>query len=431
MSSDHDHKVRTLWLSGILHAFTHVYQMALVPLYLLIQADFHLASEAEATLLVTVMGIAYFLPSYPMGVLADRVSRKKLLAFGLAINALGFMLLAWSPNYACALGAVVLAGFGGSFYHPAATALVARLYPVRTGKALGLVAIGASAGFFISPIYTGWRAEMAHSWRAPVLELGIAGLIFAGIFYWLAEEEREMAAEGVASPIATKKSAHTPAQKMFPTGALWFFFLSASFFFSLRDFAGSGMGSLGSLFLQQAHGFSPKTTGFILSGIFLASVASSPLFGRLSDHGRIRWTMFLLLCSLILVAVFPRVPKDWMFVTLMAYGFFFLASYPVVEAALMESVPDAVRGRVFGLFITTGGLLGNVAHWAVGVAVQKLGADSASPRAYYPIYGALAAMLGLSLIGLPCLHAIRKREGLAPHAAPTVAPGRNPESVLP
>src|SRR5271156_3642434 len=141
MSSDHHHRVRTLWLSGILHAFTHLYQMALVPLYLLIQKDFQLASEGEATLLVTVMGIAYFLPSYPMGMLADRLSRKKLLAIGLALNGLGFVFLGLSPNYACALASVALAGFGGSFYHPAATALVARIYPARTGWALGMVAI--------------------------------------------------------------------------------------------------------------------------------------------------------------------------------------------------------------------------------------------------------------------------------------------------
>ena len=423
MNSEHNHKVRTLWLSGVLHAFTHLYQMALVPLYLLIQKDFHLASEGEATLLVTVMGIAYFLPSYPMGMLADRISRKKLLALGLAINGLGFVGLAYAPNYACALAGVALAGFGGSFYHPAATALVARLYPKNTGRALGLVAIGASIGFFVSPIYTGWRAEMSGNWRAPVLELGWLGMAFAGLFYWFAEEER--------APVVVAKQT-VPAQKMFPTRTLWMFFLLASFFFSLRDFAGSGMGSLGSLFLQQAHGFNPKTTGFILSCIFLASAISNPLFGHLSDGGRIRWTLLLLLPVLAIIALFPHVPKNWMFVVLMAYGFFFLASYPVVEAALMESVPDAVRGRVFGLFLTTGGLLGNISHWAMGAAVQKLGANAASPRAYYPIYYWLAAMIALSFIGLPCLHAIRKREHLEPQAPndPPASALRTPSSAL-
>src|SRR5690242_669539 len=142
MSADRDHKIRTLWLAGALHAFTHVYQVALMPLYLLIQKDLQLTSVSQATLLVSVMMAGYFLPAYPMGMAADRFSRNKLLAGGLAINSLGFILLSLAPNYAFALLAVLLTGVGGSFYHPAATAMVARLYPVGTGKALGLVGIG-------------------------------------------------------------------------------------------------------------------------------------------------------------------------------------------------------------------------------------------------------------------------------------------------
>src|SRR5216110_790780 len=122
MRTETSHKTRMLWVSGVLHAFTHLYQVALMPLYLLIQKDFKFESVSHATLLLTVMMAANFLPSYPMGVLADRANRKKLLGFGLGINAIGFIGLALAPNYPCALVAVAVAGFGGSFYHPAATA---------------------------------------------------------------------------------------------------------------------------------------------------------------------------------------------------------------------------------------------------------------------------------------------------------------------
>src|ERR1043165_7322097 len=129
MSSDKIHRIRMLCVSVTLHAFTHLYGVALMPLYLLIQRDYRLESVGEATLLLTVMMAAYFIPSYPMGILADRWNRKKLLGFGLALSSLGFVSLALSPTYACAVASVALAGFGGSFYHPAATAMVARLYP--------------------------------------------------------------------------------------------------------------------------------------------------------------------------------------------------------------------------------------------------------------------------------------------------------------
>jgi MFS family permease len=421
MSTHADHKVRTLWLSGVLHAFTHLYQVALIPLYLRIQRDLKLDGVEQATLLVTVMGISYFLPSYPMGVMADRFSRKKLMAIGLAINGLGFVCLGLSPNYACALASVVVAGFGGSFYHPAATALVARLYPEKTGKALGLVAIGASAGFFLAPIYSGWREEMTGNWRYPVVELGVLGIIFSVIFYFLAQEERGGVVLSMNKPLKTK---------LFPTRALWGFFLVMSIAFSLRDFAGAGMVSLGSLFMQKAHGMNPESTGFMLSGIYLASAVSNPLFGHLSDKGRVRWGTALLLLAMVCIAFFPHVPRGYMFGMLSAYGFFFMASYPVIEAALMESIPDNVRGRVFGLFITFGGLFGNISHWAVGALVKKLGPKAAVVSGYYPIYNFLAFMVLASLVGLPCLHAIRKREGRGEAHDVKTVPILNPESPV-
>ncbi|HTD85198.1 MAG TPA: hypothetical protein VK850_01350, partial [Candidatus Binatia bacterium] len=74
--SDQSRRTRTLWMCGILHGFTHVYHVALLPLYFQIQRDFKLDSVGQATFLVTSMMAAYFLPSYLMGHLADRMSRK-------------------------------------------------------------------------------------------------------------------------------------------------------------------------------------------------------------------------------------------------------------------------------------------------------------------------------------------------------------------
>ena len=136
-----------IWLCGMLHALTHMYGIALIPLYLFIRKDFGLASDAEAAALVTTQGVAYFLPSYFFGILADKHNRRMLLTVGLVINSLAFIALAYAPTFRMALACVVLAGIGGGFFHPAATALVARLFPTGTGKALGKVGIGAGAGF--------------------------------------------------------------------------------------------------------------------------------------------------------------------------------------------------------------------------------------------------------------------------------------------
>jgi MFS family permease len=431
MKSEAHHRTRTLWLAGMLHGFTHMYQVALMPLYLRIQEDLRLGSVEQATLLVTVMGVAYFLPSYPLGVMADRWSRKRLMAAGLAINGLGFVGLAFAPNYACALVSVIVAGFGGSFYHPAATALIARLFPEARGRALGLAGIGASAGFFLGPIYCGWRVVSCGSWRSPVLEIGLAGLAAAGLFSWLADEERQSRAARPACPdedgVITQRGRRDAlpcsagSHKLFPSPVLWAFFLAAGVLFSLRDFAGSAMPTSASLFLQNAHGFSPKITGIALSGIFIASAISNPVFGRLSDGGRVPWITFVLTMAAGLIILFPRVPVAWMAPVLIAYGFFFLSSYPMTEAALMEAVPDSVRGRVFGLFTTMSGLVSTLSHWLVGDWVEKLGARASSPGSYFPLYAALSLLVLTSLAGLPFLHGLRKREHIEA-AGPATAP---------
>ncbi len=407
--NDRRHKARTLWLTGLLHAFTHLYQVALMPFYLLIQQDLHLHGVGQATLLLTVLLVACFGPGYPMGVLADRFNRKRLLTVGLAINGLAFAGLAFAPNYGWALLAVAVAGFGGSFYHPSATAMIARLFPRTTGKALGLVGMGAGIGFFVGPIYSGWRATMlqgtlgAAAWRRPGLELGLLGVAVSVLFAFLANEER---------PAPTQERKRVEA--LFPTMALWGFFAAYCFAFTLRDFAGAGMGSLGSLFLQKAHGFDPKLTGISLSGIYLAAIISNPLFGHLSDRGRKRWLTLAIVVGAAMVALFPHVPTRWIVPVYFVYGFFFMASYPMTEAAIMESVPDSVRGRVFGLFAMGGGILGNLSHWAVGAKVRALGESARDPSAYYAAYAVLAVILLLSLSGLFCLNPIRKREGAQP-----------------
>jgi len=399
--------MRTLWLVGLLHAFTHVYHVALMPLYLLMQRDFGFASVGRATSLVTVLMLAYFVPSYGLGVLADRLNRRTLLGWGLALNGMGFMALGLSPNYACAVASALVAGVGGSCYHPAATAMIARLFPVNTGRALGLVGVGASLGFLCGPLYSGWRAGALESvrgaaaWRVPVLELGLAGVLVAGLFAWLTRDEQ---------PAAAEANRAAEARGLFPTTALWMWFLGAALALSLRDFAGASMCSLSSLFLQQAHGYDTRLTGLALSGLFLAGVVSSPLFGHLSDRGRKRWLAALLLTAAGLVAVFPHLPAGWAIPAFVTYGFFFNANFPIVEAELMQSVPDTVRGRVFGLFMTVAGFVGNLSHWAVGDAVRRLGDAAHTPSAYFPFYGVLAGLMVAALAGLPCLHAVRKRE---------------------
>jgi MFS family permease len=405
--SQAEHKSRTLALTGMLHCFTHLYGNALLPLYLLMQRDLKLDSVSKATSFVTIMLVAYYLPSYALGVLADRMSRKKLLAYGLLINALAFVGLAFSPSYGCGIACVIVAGIGGSAYHPAATAMIARLFPRETGRALGLAGIGSGVGFFLGPLYTGWRAAMLEStlgaaaWRRPVLEIGIMGLVAAVLFAWLATEEA-----------VVEDDMSAPSIKLFPTTSLWILFFLACLLIGFRDFAGGVMGSLSSLFLQNARGYNTGRAGLAVSMLFVGGIIGNPLLGALSEGRRKLWIFITLGVGSVFIVLLPHLPSGWTLPCLLAYGFFFLASFPIIEAALMQSVPDAVRGRVFGFYVMITGLMSAVAPWMVGLWMRQMGQGASNGQNYFGVY-AINGIIGLlALTGLPCLLAIRKREHL-------------------
>ncbi len=381
----------TVWLCAALHAFTHVFWVALTPLYLPMQKDLELPNVSYCTFLVTVMMVAYFVPSYPVGVLADRVSRKRLLGVGLLLNSLAFVGLGLAPNFGLALVCAILAGLGGSFYHPASASLVAGLFPATTGRALGVVGIGASVGFFAGPLYAGWRAEAA-GWRAPIIELGVAGVLMAIVFFWLAKEPKR----------SGRRSKDTGVSDGLGGGILAMVLL-VGLFLSLRDFAGSAIGSGGALFLQQAHGFSLPATGFALSMIFLISAISNPLFGHLADRRLGLWLVIALLGASVVVASLPHLSPGWLVPAFMAYGFFFMGSFPMTEMAVVTSVPDELRGRVMGVFITVGGLIGNLGHWWAGYEVASLGPAADSASGYIGFFDINAIMIVGALAALPWL----------------------------
>lgn len=385
-------KEKTVTLAGLsaLHAFTHIYQLAIVPLYLLIKADFQLKDVALSTLLATIQGLVYYAFSLPLGVLADRWSRKKLLVSGLVLNALGFIGLSQATDYIWAVVWLSVAGIGGSFYHPAATAMVVQLYPDRPGWALGRAGIGAAVGFFFAPWYAGLRAQES-GWRAPCLELGILGLLSAVAFALTARE---------AKPVT---EAHHHETHRLKAGGVIAVFLIVALAFSLRDFSGGSVATITSLFLQNAHGFGQRGTGLVLGIMFLVAVAANPILGARSDRNRYGWAARVLVVAALAVAVIPWLPRSVLWLGLAAYGFCMLASYPIVEAALMESVPDRVRGRVFGVFVTVGGLIGSAGPWVMGHISDTLGDRAGLVSAYGPIYLTLAGLILASLIGLPLL----------------------------
>lgn len=388
----------TLFLCTILHAFTHAYGSMLVPLYLLMVADLHLPGVKRASLLLSVYTFVYCTGSYVAGILADRLNRKWLLAGGLFTNALAITLIGLTRQYELLLVWAVLAGLGGTIYHPAAGALVPAHYPKSPGMAIGLLGVGSGLGFFIGPQFAGWRATAGHwawgwfyiaQWQKPCVELGIAGIVVGLLFLLIAREVENAPISRRSVHLGRKMSLHVLA-----IGALLGF----------RDFAGVAGFSLAGIYLLRALHFGVKNTGAVLGITMLLSVVVNPTLVWLTPRGRrLPAIRFILIVGGLVAATVPYFPAYFALPVLCAFQTCQLGSYALSDAAILERVPTTGRGRVYGLFFFVAGTMGATGPWLMGAWTDALGSRATVPGGYRLPYAALGAAMILATLAIPLI----------------------------
>src|ERR1700722_8166184 len=347
----------TLALCVLLHAFTHAYAVILVPLYLLITADLHLGGVKAAALIVTCYGLVYNLLSYVAGTLADRFDRRVLLSIGLFGNAAAIGAMGLTHNYPTLLLLGAVAGMFGTLFHPSANALVCAHYPENPGMGIGLLGVGSGLGFFGGPQFAGWRAQHA-TWQTPCRELGLAGLLVGLVFLLLGTE---------AANRQRRESAKLGKR-------LSRVVLALSAVLGWRDFAGVATVSLASIYLQRACGRSVEQAGFILGAMMLLGMIANPLGVYLTSGAR-RLPALAIVCAVggIIISTTPFWPPALALAPLCAYQTLQLGSYAISDAATLERVAPAVRGRVVGVYLSVAGTLAAVSPWCMGFWTDQLG----------------------------------------------------------
>jgi len=124
-------------------------------------------SATRVGVLFTIYGGAVMATSIPMGMLADRKGKKRLMLLGLVMSMLAMAGIAFSPSYSWLVVFVLAAGAGVATFSPAALGMVSDLVPPKkqstamgiygaVGENIGIIG-GASVGGFI------WVA-LGHQW---------------------------------------------------------------------------------------------------------------------------------------------------------------------------------------------------------------------------------------------------------------------------
>lgn len=235
-------------------------------------------SDFELGLLGTTSFVIFFtLLGIPFGRLADRSSRKNMIAAGLAVWSLfsgltGFATGFW-PLFLCR----VMVGVGEATLGPAALSLLSDYFPPRMRATVqAIYASGVTLGAGLAFFFGGWIGQYV-GWREAFYFLGFPGLAVAVLVFLLREERRGR------TEVSTVKYTSKDWKVLFRSTPMRFHLAG----YALFGLASNSLSIWGPTFVTRVHGYDLATIGR-WAGIIslLAGVPATVFGGYLSDRLR-------------------------------------------------------------------------------------------------------------------------------------------------
>ncbi|MFB6109010.1 MAG: MFS transporter [Haloplanus sp.] len=401
------HPRRVLLISGA-HGVNEFYSVALPPILPLLVSDLGI-SYARAGLLVTVYFVMYTVFQLPVGVLADRVSKRSLILVGTVVLAAGMGLAGLADDYPTLVASQVVAGLGGSTYHPSGMSLVSDIEGAETeGKAMGIHGLGGILGTMLAPAVIGGVAALTD-WRTALLVSAVVGVGYTLVFllFFRTPAGFDVDADGGDDADADGGDDDAGASTLrdrlrASVGTLRVVALSGVV-------AGLAIGKL--LFGLQFGAVRTYTTSYIFAHagesaslanlVFFVLLAgggvASLWFGSLADRfdrGRLLASTFVVAGVLVLLTVFlpPRTPLllAWFFLL----GVAVYASLPVVNSLVSQHSRRASSGSLFGITQTASALGSATAPLVFGAVATRYSIELA-----FPAIAAVGFVGGLVLFG--------------------------------
>ena len=147
-------------------------------------------TDVQLGLIAAAFTVVYAIAGLPLGRLADRGSRKRVMGWGLIVWS-GFTAanaLAW--NFGSFLVARMGVGVGEASYAPAANAIIGDLYPAeQRSRALGLFMLGLPMGLLLAFFTVGPMVAAFGNWRAPFVIAAVPGILLAFVMFRIREPQ--------------------------------------------------------------------------------------------------------------------------------------------------------------------------------------------------------------------------------------------------
>jgi MFS family permease len=155
-----------------------------------IQEEFKFTDLQLALLGSTAFVIFYTVLGIPFGRMADKGSRKTLIAVGLAVWSLFSGLTGFATDFWTLFFCRLMVGVGEATLGPAAISLLADYFPAnRRATATSIYSMGIAIGAGLAAFLGGWLGQV-YGWRWAFFLLGFPGILIAVFVFFLREEKR-------------------------------------------------------------------------------------------------------------------------------------------------------------------------------------------------------------------------------------------------
>ncbi len=354
-----------LFVLAFINFFNYIDRQVIFPLFHNIQVDFHV-TDTQLGLLGTVFMLVHSLSSVPLGVLADKTSRKSLIAGGVGFWSIASFASGLATNFSALLGIRSLVGIGEASYAPAATAMISDNFPAENrAQAQGFFNVGMFIGGTLGAMIGGVIA-FHFNWRYAFFLVSIPGFFLA----WLSTKIKE-----VKIPHQEER---TPLWQLFKNPAFTWIVISGT----LTTFAVGAYISWGVEFVRRYKGYDLQQASIILGltmmfagviGVFLGSYIADELQKRIA-WGRALTVAFSLMAAapLMYLGVHNDSSK-LLFLFAFFLGTVLLSFYHgPATAVIHDIVPKNMRASAFAVYVLVIHLLGDTPAPAVVGRISDL-----------------------------------------------------------
>jgi predicted MFS family arabinose efflux permease len=346
-----------------------------------LRKEFHL-TDTQVGLLGSVFIWLYAIVGVPLGLVADRWSRKKLLALGVVIWSSLTAMAAFARNYPMLVFSRMGVGLGEAACAPTATSWLGDLFRQdQRSRALALFMVGVPVGGALSFFFSGPIAQ-AYGWRAAMILAAAPALLLVPALLLLHEPPRG-ASETQDASLSQGSILHV---LRIPT--FWWIVISGA----LLNFNLYALATFLPAFFSRVHHVTLAHSGIITGVVYLiGGVCGGSLAGYLGDFivrkrkdGRMLIASLAALLSVPMACLGVMQPAG----SHVAAGVFFSLTYGAlvmyygpVYSAVQDFVAPHQRGTAMALYfmamymcgasfgpVLTGNLSDRLAHRAAALA---------------------------------------------------------------